>query len=66
MKVNGEIVELTEAKTLSALLSELNYDERRIAVEHNGRIVPKEEYSTLGLNNDDIIEIVMFMGGGSR
>lgn len=64
MKVNGEIMELNKGMTLKALLDEMGYDERRIAVEHNERIVPKEEYGTLALNDSDVIEIVMFMGGG--
>ena len=38
--------------------------EIRIAVERNGRIVPKAEYGRVMLAKEDEIEIVSFVGGG--
>ena len=37
---------------------------QRVAVEKNGEIVPKAEYSDTVLKNGDSIEIVSFVGGG--
>ncbi len=51
-------------KTLSAFLCSAGYDTKRIAVEQNGLIVPKEEYDSVTLNDGDKIEIVSFVGGG--
>ena len=36
----------------------------RIAVELNGRIVPRATYSSVTLTPGDTVEIVQFVGGG--
>jgi sulfur carrier protein len=37
---------------------------KRIAVEHNGVIVPRTRYSDTTVNDDDKVEIVGAVGGG--
>lgn len=64
MKVNGEQIQLTEAVTLEAFLVSQGYNIQRIAVERNNEIVPRETFSGVMLNDNDIIEVVHFMGGG--
>ncbi len=64
MKVNGEQIQLTEAVTLEAFLVSQGYNIQRIAVERNNEIVPRETFSDVMLNDNDIIEVVHFMGGG--
>ena len=63
VKINGELLE-TEGKTLTEYLENAGYQMRRVAVEKNGEIVPKAEYSDTVLKNGDSIEIVSFVGGG--
>ena len=36
----------------------------RIAVERNGEIVPKRLYGETVLQDNDVIEVVSFVGGG--
>lgn len=62
--VNGEPVICEEKMTLESLIAKRGHDKRQIAVEWNERIVPKEEYGAAILNENDVIEIVTFMGGG--
>ena len=50
--------------TLDAYLTATDYDISRIAVEKNGNIVPKSEYSNTILCDGDVIEVVSFVGGG--
>ncbi len=64
MKVNGEQIQLTKAVTLEAFLVSQGYNIQRIAVERNNEIVPHETFSDVMLNDNDIIEVVHFMGGG--
>jgi len=64
MKVNGESRELSQPISLSAFLKQENYAEGRIAVERNMEIVPKAAYGQTMLSNDDVLEIVHFVGGG--
>ena len=64
MKVNGEIVTLTEPISLKEFLEKSGYSTGRIAVERNGDIVPKQTYDAIMLTEADTLEIVHFVGGG--
>ena len=64
LKINGKDVAVGRKKTLGELLSEKGLHPERIVVEHNLKIVPKEEWHKTALNDDDTIEIVSFVGGG--
>lgn len=64
IQLNGEPISNYEQKTLQNLLTTLNYDLTKIAVEKNGEIIPKSQYDTTILNENDVIEVVTFVGGG--
>ena len=64
MKVNGIDEGPAAAKTVSDLIRNSGLREDRVAVEVNGKIVPKTEYSRTVLKDDDSVEIVGFVGGG--
>ncbi|HAU88281.1 MAG TPA: thiamine biosynthesis protein ThiS [Lachnospiraceae bacterium] len=64
IQLNGELIANYEQKTLQNLLTTLNYDLTKIAVEKNGEIIPKSQYDTTILNENDVLEIVTFVGGG--
>lgn len=61
--VNGQIEEI-EAQSLDSYLNSKLLLERRIAVELNGEIVPKSQFSSVMLVDDDVLEIVHAIGGG--
>jgi len=61
--INGEKIEKAEI-LLSAYLEENGINPQRIAVELNGEILPKAQYSNTVLKDGDIVEIVNFVGGG--
>lgn len=63
VKINGENFDIA-GKTLTEYLITANYDTKRIAVERNGDIVTKANYSGTVLADGDVIEIVSFVGGG--
>ncbi|HEX2917844.1 MAG TPA: sulfur carrier protein ThiS [Edaphobacter sp.] len=63
---NARVFEaLTEASTLEDLVKELGLKGDRIAVEHNGEIAPRQSWSAVGLSENDRLEVVHFVGGGS-
>ncbi|WP_338471683.1 sulfur carrier protein ThiS [Niallia sp. XMNu-256] len=64
MKVNGMVEPLEKDQTLYEYLTLKNFDLTKIAVERNGEIVPKTEYETVQLQDQDTLEIVKFVGGG--
>lgn len=64
MKVNGEFIHLESEMLLSDFLALKGYNIKHIAVEKNGDIIPKSTFSLVSLNDNDILEIVSFVGGG--
>ena len=50
--------------TITDLLVKYNLNNKKIAIEYNGTILPKFEYKKRYLKNNDKIEIVHFIGGG--
>lgn len=55
---------LEELSTLEDLIKELGLKGDRIAVEHNGEIAPRPNWSDQKLVNNDRLEVVHFVGGG--
>jgi sulfur carrier protein len=65
--VNGQarvFETLVEAATLEQLVGELGLKGDRVAVEHNGEIVPRSGWGGTLLNGGDRLEVVHFVGGG--
>lgn len=62
--LNGDEKTFAGIRTVSDLLNELGYAERRLAVEVNGEIVPRSEHATATLAPGDAVEIVIAVGGG--
>jgi sulfur carrier protein len=50
--------------TLDALIAAKQLRPERIVVEHNFRIVSREDWPKVMLGDKDMIEIVSFVGGG--
>jgi sulfur carrier protein len=63
VKVNGTELDIA-GKTVAEYLSTTNYDSKRIAVERNGDIVFKSQYTETVLMDGDSLEVVSFVGGG--
>ena len=64
MRVNGKQVELKGSLTLEKFLESNGYALSKVAVELNGKIVPRKEYAATILEDTDALEIVCFVGGG--
>jgi thiamine biosynthesis protein ThiS len=62
--VNGESQSLQSGASLGQLLVMLGLDGKRIAVEVNRDIVPRSDYDSFKLSDNDTIEIVNAIGGG--
>ena len=63
--VNGDPLELPGPVTVSQLLTRLDIDPRRVAVEHNLVILKRAAFDTAEIRDGDHLEIVNFVGGGS-
>jgi thiamine biosynthesis protein ThiS len=63
--VNGEIKEFHETISLAELVALLELPATRIAVELNRSVIRRSDWSATVLRDEDRIEIVHFVGGGS-
>lgn len=63
VKINGEQKDVEGMSILTYLQSE-NYNIQRVAIECNGNIIPKSQYETFILKENDSLEVVSFVGGG--
>ena len=64
IQLNGKKVVISSKYSILDLLKKYNLANKKIAVEHNGVIVPKVKFKKKYLKNNDRLEIVHFIGGG--
>jgi sulfur carrier protein len=64
IQLNGKKVVIRPNYSLFELLKKYKLINKKIAVEHNGTIIPKINYKKRNLKNNDKVEIVHFIGGG--
>ena len=65
LTINGEN-QVFSAETLGALVEHLGMKPDRVAIELNREIVPRDQWPQISLHDGDRLEIVHFVGGGSR
>lgn len=63
MIINGEKLDLKELKFVD-YVEKMGLRANLIALELNGKIVPKSEFESLILKKGDRAEVVSFVGGG--
>lgn len=63
--LNGEPCETDQGSTITDLLTRLQIDPRRVAVEHNFIVVKRDAYASTVLGAGDQVEVVNFVGGGA-
>ncbi len=64
LTVNGNITEHADNLSVEGLLTELDIEPGRVAVEVNLKIIKKDHYQDHLLSDGDSVEIVNFVGGG--
>ena len=64
IQLNGKKVVIKSNYSILDLLKKYDLVNKKIAVEHNGVIVPKVFFKKKYLKNNDRLEIVHFIGGG--
>ena len=62
--VNGAAKKIARGTTVAQLIAELGLGERRVAVERNREVVPRDRHATCRLEAGDRLELVSFVGGG--
>jgi sulfur carrier protein len=62
--VNGTAHRFERPVEVSALLSNLKLQGKKVAVERNGEIVPRSAHASTLIADGDAFEIVVAVGGG--
>ena len=64
IQLNGKKVVIKTSCTIFDLLKKYKLTNKKVAIEHNGAIVPNGNFIKKFLKNNDKLEIVHFIGGG--
>ena len=64
IQLNGKKVVIKTNYSIFDLLKKYGLSNKKIAIEHNGVIIPKTSFKKKYLKNNDKLEIVHFIGGG--
>ena len=64
IQLNGQIHKFETSLSIEQLLNKLSINKKKVAVDLNKSVVPKQKYSSIKIANQDVVEIVTFIGGG--
>ena len=64
IQLNGKKVVIKSNYSILNLLKKYKLNNKKVAIELNGMIIPKTNYNKKFLKDNDKIEIVHFIGGG--
>ena len=62
--INGRQEELTESISIGAFLVRKKLDFDAVVIEHNRRIINKEDFHKFVMKENDSLEVLRFVGGG--
>lgn len=63
LRINGQEEQLQEC-TIEGLVTVKGLVAASLVVEHNGRIVKQADWRAVMLKQDDVLELLNFVGGG--
>ena len=64
IQLNGRKISIQGKQSVFSLLKKYKINNKKVAVELNGKIINKNKYKLSNIKNNDKIEIVHFIGGG--
>ncbi len=64
IQLNGKKISIKSNLSIHDLLIKHKLISKKVAIEHNGKIIQKNSYKKKLLKNNDKLEIVHFIGGG--
>lgn len=63
-QLNGREIQTNNNSTVEQILLKEGYQLKLVAVEYNGNILPRIQYSNQIIEDNDVLEVVSFVGGG--
>jgi len=61
---NGETREITPDTTLVSFIRDMDLNPDTVVAECDGRIIKRQEYDSLVLQEGNVLELIRFVGGG--
>ena len=64
IKVNGKLYDFNDNITLENIINQLNISSQNIIAEVNRNVITKEKFNKTVIENNSVIELIKFVGGG--
>ena len=64
IKINGKKTLINDKEKLSKILQDLRIPIKKVAIEINREIIIKKKLDSIKVKENDVVEIVHFIGGG--
>jgi sulfur carrier protein len=64
LRINGELRQYSSDITVATLIEQMKLAGKRVAIELNGKIVPRSAFPSQRLFEGDRLEVVVAVGGG--
>lgn len=64
VKVNGTFYDFNDNISLENIINQLNISSQNIIAEVNGNVITKEKFNKTVIENNSVIELIKFVGGG--
>ncbi|MGG7054096.1 sulfur carrier protein ThiS [Nitrosomonas sp. ANs5] len=64
LTINGQLQSFDGPMNMQQLIECLSLQNKRIAIEYNGEIIPRSKYPEQILGEGDQLEIIVAVGGG--
>ena len=64
IKINGKKILINDKEKLSKILQDLKIPIKKVAIEINREIINKKKLDSIKVKENDVVEIVHFIGGG--
>lgn len=64
LTINGQSQQFAAPLNIAQLIDQLSLQGKRIAIERNGEIVPRSQFTEQLLVHGDRLEVVIAVGGG--
>ena len=64
IKINGKKILINDKEKLSKILQDLKIPIKKVAIEINREIIIKKKLDSIKVKENDVVEIVHFIGGG--
>ena len=64
--VNGKQEDISQGISILDFLQEKDQQPQQVVVEYNGKIIQREKWSDIIIKENDNLEVLKFVGGGSR